>query len=84
MQILIYLFAASFFFMAAALLITYRRTRHHGVLLFALTYGAGAILAVVFVHWWPLAAAFVLVWALRLLGFDPDMKKSEQENPPPQ
>ena len=84
MQILIYLFAASFVFMAAALVITYRRTRHHGVLLLALTYGAGAILAVAFTHWWPLVASFVLVWVLRLLGFDPDMKKSEQENPPPQ
>ena len=32
----------------------------------------------------PLVASFVLVWVLRLLGFDPDMKKSEQENSPPQ
>ena len=80
MEIIIYVFAASFIFMAAALMITYRRTRHHGVLLLGLTYAAAAILAVVLKHWWPLVAGFALVWVLRLLGLDPDVQKNDDES----
>lgn len=75
MQIIIYVFVASFIFMALALMFTYRRTRHYGVFLLGLTYGAAAGLALVLTHWWPLAAGFVLVWLLRLLGLDPDTRK---------
>lgn len=80
MEIIIYVFAASFVFMAAALLITYKRTRHHGVLLLAITYAAGAVLGVVLKHWWPLVASFVLVWVLRLLGLDPDVARNDKDN----
>ena len=79
MQILIYLFAASFVFMAVALMITYKRTRHYGVFLLGLTYAASAVLAVVLMHWWPLVAGFALVWVLRFLGLDPDVKKNDSE-----
>ena len=79
MQILIYLFAASFIFMAVALMITYKRTRHYGVFLLGLTYAASAVLAVVLMHWWPLVAGFALVWLLRFLGLDPDVKKNDNE-----
>jgi 4-hydroxybenzoate polyprenyltransferase len=79
MQIIIYVFAASFVFMAVALMVTYKRTRHYGVFLLGLTYAASAVLAVVLTHWWPLAAGFVLVWVLRLLGLDPDAQKSGSE-----
>lgn len=79
MQILIYLFAASFIFMAVALMITYKRTRHYGVFLLGLTYAASAVLAVVLMHWWPLVAGFALVWVLRLLGLDPDVKKNDNQ-----
>jgi hypothetical protein len=79
MDLIIYVFAASFVFMAAALMVTYRRTRHYGVFLLGLTYGAAAVLAVVLMHWWPLAAGFALVWVLRLLGLDPDVKKNDNE-----
>jgi hypothetical protein len=82
MEILIYLFAASFIFMAAALMLTYRRTRYYGVFLLALTYAAAAVLAVVLTHWWPLAAGFVLVWVLRLLGLDPDVKRNDDNDGP--
>lgn len=75
MEIVIYFFAASFVFMAVALTITYRRTRHYGVFLLALTYAASAVLAVVLTHWWPLAAGFALVWVLRFLGLDPDVSR---------
>jgi len=75
MQIIIYFFAASFVFLAAALLLTYKRTKHYGVFLLALAYGAAAVLAVVLTHWWPLVAGFVLVWLLRLFGLDPDTQR---------
>ncbi|MEO7729180.1 MAG: hypothetical protein ABIS45_18165 [Burkholderiales bacterium] len=79
MQILIYLFAASFVFMAVALMLTYKRTRHYGVFLLGLTYAISAALAVFLTHWWPLVAGFVLVWVLRFLGLDPDVKKDGAE-----
>jgi 4-hydroxybenzoate polyprenyltransferase len=72
MEIIIYVFSASFIFMALALMTTYKRTKHYGVFLLALAYGAAAVLAVVLTHWWPLVAGFVLVWLLRLFGLDPD------------
>ena len=77
MDILIYIFAASFCFMAIALMITYRRTKHYGVFLLGITYAVAAVLAVVLMHWWPLVAGFVLVWVLRFLGLDPDVNKEE-------
>jgi len=80
MNLVIYFFAASFVFMAIALMITYRRTRHYGVFLLALTYAASAALAIVLMHWWPLVAGFLLVWLLRLLGLDPDVRKDDAVN----
>ena len=77
MELIIYIFAASFIFMAAALMLIYRRTRHFGVCVLGLTYAVSAILAVVLTHWWPLATGFVLVWVLRLLGLDPDVRKDD-------
>ena len=76
MQIIVYFFAASFVFMAAALMVTYKRTRHYGVFLLGLAYAVSAVLAVVLMHWWPLVAGFVLVWVLRFLGLDPDVRKN--------
>ena len=75
MDIIIYVFSASFIFMALALMITYKRTKHYGVFLLALAYGAAAVLAVVLTHWWPLVAGFALVWLLRLFGLDPDTQR---------
>ena len=66
--------------MALALLITYQRTRHPGVFLLGITYAASAALAIVLTHWWPLAAGFVLVWVLRLLGLDTDVSKEGAGN----
>lgn len=77
MDIIIYIFSASFIFMAVALMITYQRTKHYGVFVLGLAYGASAVLAILITHWWPLVAGFVLVWVLRLLGLDPDTQKRE-------
>ncbi|HEV7822976.1 MAG TPA: hypothetical protein VGO84_17455 [Burkholderiales bacterium] len=80
MDIIIYVFAASFIFMAVALMITYKRTRHYGVFLLGLTYAAAAVLAVVLMHWWPLVAGFAIVWLLRFLGLDPDVNKNDNDH----
>ena len=80
MQIIIYFFAASFAFMAVALMFTYQRTRHYGMFVLGIAYGASAILAIVLSHWWPLVAGFALVWVLRLLGLDPDVRKEQAGN----
>jgi urea transporter len=80
MDLVIYLFAASFVFMAVALMVTYRRTRHYGVFLLGITYAVAAALAVVLTHWWPLVAGFVLVWVLRFLGLDPDVRREDAQN----
>ena len=79
MQLIIYVFAASFVFMAVALMVTHQRTRHYGGFLLALTYAASAVLAVVLMHWWPLVAGFAIVWVLRFLGLDPDVKKNDNK-----
>ena len=75
MNIIIYIFSASFILMALALLFAYHRTKHYGLFLMGLTYAASAGLALVLMHWWPLVAGFILVWLLRLIGLDPDSKK---------
>lgn len=80
MEIIIYIFSASFIFMAVALMITYQRTKHYGVFLMGLAYGASAALAIVLTHWWPLVAGFALVWVLRMLGLDPDTQRKEPRN----
>ena len=75
MNIIIYIFSASFILMALALLFAYHRTKHYGLFLMGLTYVASAGLALVLMHWWPLVAGFILVWLLRLIGLDPDTKE---------
>jgi hypothetical protein len=56
MNLIIYVFSASFVLMSLALLFTYQRTRHAGLFLMGLTYGASAALAIVLMHWWPKVA----------------------------
>ncbi len=74
MEIVIYIFVALFLVLAVVLVFAYKRTGHHGLLLMGFSYGATAALAIVLGHWWPLAAGFVLVWLLRLLGLEPEMR----------
>jgi hypothetical protein len=74
MNLIIYVFSASFILMAVALLFTYQRTRHYGVFVIGLVYGAAAGTALVLMHWWPLVAGFATVWVLKLIGLDPGTK----------
>lgn len=76
MNIVIYAFAGAFVLMASALIVTFAKTRHPGVFLLAVTYGASAGLAVTLMHWWPLAAGFSIAWLLKLGGMDPSERMS--------
>ena len=79
MNILIYVFSASFILMACALGFTWYRTRHVGMLIMAVTYGAAGALAIVITDWWPLVAGFGLVWAFKLMGLDPGTKIAQPD-----
>ena len=79
MNLLIYIFSASFILMSIGMLFAYRRTLHYGLFLMGLTYGASAGLALVLMHWWPLMAGFILVWILKLIGLDPDRELRKRE-----
>jgi len=80
-DILIYVFAASFILMSVAMLFAYRRTGYYGLFMMAITYGAAAGLAIAVSHWWPLVLGYALVWLLKFLGLDPDKHVAP---PPPE
>jgi hypothetical protein len=71
MNLIIYVFSASFILMSLALMFTYRRSGHYGLFLMGLTYGAAAGLALVLMHWWPLVVGFAAVWVMKLIGLEP-------------
>lgn len=75
MVIVIYVISALFIVLAIALMFGFRRTQHAGLFLMSIIYGASAALALWKAHWWPLAAGFALVWAMRLLGMEPPIPK---------
>ena len=72
MTVVIYLFAALFGVVSIMMLWAYRRLRHFGLFIMALTYGIAAVLAFGLVHWWPLVAGYGIVWFLKFMGMDPD------------
>lgn len=80
MNLFIYILSGLFILLALALLFAYYRTRQPGLVLMGSTYGGAAVLALMLMHWWPLAAGFGLAWVLRVLGLDPGLKgESNQE-----
>ena len=72
MTIVIYLFASLFVVVSVMMLWAYRRLRHFGLFIMALTYGISAALAFALLEWWPLVAGYGLVWILKFVGLDPD------------
>jgi hypothetical protein len=71
MNLVIYIVSGLFIVLTLALLFAYYRTRQPGLVLISSTYGSAAVLALMFMEWWPLAAGFALAWVLRLMGLDP-------------
>jgi hypothetical protein len=72
LTILIYLFSSLFVVVSVMMLWAYRRLRHFGLFIMALTYGISAALAFALLEWWPLVAGYGLVWILKFIGLDPD------------
>lgn len=73
MNIIITIFSILFFLMALAVMFAFHRTRHFGLFLIGLSYGAAAGMALALMHWWPLVAGFTLAWAMKLLGLEPEV-----------
>ncbi len=73
MNIIIYIFSTFFVLMALGVMFAFYRTRHYGLFLIGLTYGASAGLALVLTHWWPLTAGIALAWAMKLAGLEPEV-----------
>ena len=71
MDLVIYIVSGLFIVLTLALLFAYYRTRQPGLVLIGSTYGSAAVLALMFMEWWPLVAGFALAWVLRLMGLDP-------------
>jgi hypothetical protein len=71
-NLVIYFFASLFVVLSVMMLWAYRRLRHFGLFMMALTYGIAAILAFTMLEWWPLVAGYGLVWLLKFIGLDPD------------
>lgn len=83
MNFVVYIISGLFILLALALLFTFYRSRHAGTLLMAVTYGVSAALALMLMHWWPLALGFASAWALRLMGLDPGRDHSSPASRPP-
>ena len=71
MGILLHIFQGLFALMAILSFLGFIGSRSLGILLGSLAYGAGAYASFSMDIWWPLGAAFVSTWILRLLGLDP-------------
>ena len=81
LTIVIYLFASLFVVVSIMMLWAYRRLRHFGLFVMALTYGIAAALAFTMLEWWPLVAGYGLVWLLKFIGLDPDTDILGPRNP---
>jgi len=74
----IYLFGGLFIVISCAMLYVFYRSRHFGLFIMGVTYGTSGALALALPHWWPLAAGFVLVWVLKLLGVEPGAESRDE------
>ena len=71
MGILLHIFQGLFTLMAMLSFFGFIGLRSLGCFLGSLAFGAGAYASFSMDVWWPLGAAFVGTWILRLLGLDP-------------
>lgn len=73
MTILLYIVQGVFALMTLGLISGYTASKHIGLLLAGVTFGCAAAASFWLVAWWPLGVGFVLAWALRLIGLDPNL-----------
>lgn len=74
---MVYILGGLFLALGAAMLYVAWRSRLFGILLMGIAYGASGALAILLVHWWPLAAGFALVWVLKLMGLEPRVETKD-------
>ena len=67
----IYVIAGVFIALSFTILFVAYRSSHVGMFFMGLAYGCSGLLAILLEHGWPLAAGFLLVWLLKLLGLEP-------------
>ena len=78
----IYVVAGVFIALSVAMFYVFYRSKHFGMLILGVTYGASGLLALSVSHWWPLIAGIVLAWLLRFLGLEPGSEPEEPGAPP--
>lgn len=72
MDIALKIIQAFFYLLATGTFFAFIFSRNLGALLASFVFGGGAYASLTLDAWWPLLAAFVLAWILRLLGLDPN------------
>jgi hypothetical protein len=79
MTYVVYFLGGAFFVIALAMFFAYYRSRHFGLFIMATTYAASGLLAISLPHWWPLVTGFALVWVLKYLGLEPQVRYIDKE-----
>jgi hypothetical protein len=74
----IYGFAGLFLVLCATMLFVFFRDRHTGMFIMGVTYGSSGLIAIWIPHWWPLVMGFALVWLLRFMGLEPQLKPRDE------
>ncbi len=74
MNIVIIIFSVLFILISLAVLFAYFRSGHLGLFLIGFTYGAAGVVALLQMHWWPLTAGFALVWVMKMIGLEPEVR----------
>ena len=72
LTIILYFVASVFIVLGFMMLFAFRRTRRSELLLMSFVYCASGIASAYSLDWWILVAGFVVVWLLKLAGYDPD------------
>ena len=86
--ILLYFVASVFIVLGFMMLFAYRRSRRRDLVLMSFVYTASGIAAAYSLKWWILVAGFIVVWLLKLAGYDPDkaaksaVERSSGNSPP--
>ena len=80
MVYVIYGFAGLFLVLCATMMFVFFRDRHFGMFIMGMTYGASGLIAISISHWWPLVMGFALVWLLRFMGLEPEVKSADTKD----
>jgi len=81
MVYVLYALSAIFILLSFFMLAAYSRTRHKGLLIMSICYGAGGLASGYLLSWWPLMAGFAAAWVVRVLGLDPDTQLKRNDKP---